>query len=225
MVSAKAPHRRGYDVQTTGLIQGRMDPAGLHVETYRKKCPDGHINRSWETWHLRGGCTVPDDVRNLDEHMIIERKDHTFWMLVRTKYGIGESFSTDQGHKWSPLVPSEIKHPTARFFIRRLKSGNLLLVKHDPLDRRTDRSQLTAYLSVDDGITWTGGLLLDERKGVSYPDGQQAADGTIHIIYDYNRTSDQLILMASFTEKEVITGNPDSENVSLRKVVSKGGLP
>ena len=178
-----------------------------------------------KTWVTRGGCTVPNDVRNFDEHMIIERKDHSFWMLVRTKYGIGESFSTDQGFSWSPLVPSEIQHPTARFFIRRLKSGNLLLVKHGPMEKRTDRSRLTVYLSRDDGATWTGGLLLDARKGVSYPDGQQAADGTIYIIYDFNRKSDQQILMASFTEKDVLAGDPDAKNVTLRRVVSKGGSP
>lgn len=45
--------------------------------------------------------------------------------------------------------------------------------KHGPLDTRTSRSHLTAYLSKDDGTTWTGGLMLDERRGVSYPDGQQ----------------------------------------------------
>jgi hypothetical protein len=48
-------------------------------------------------------------------------------------------------------------------------------------------------------------------------------DGTIYIIYDYNRKSDQNILMASFREDDVILGNPDSESVILRMLVSKGG--
>ena len=29
---------------------------------------------------------------------------------------------------------------------------------------------MTAYLSGDDGKTWGGGLLLDERERVTYPD-------------------------------------------------------
>jgi hypothetical protein len=175
------------------------------------------------TWHLRGAATVPIDVRSFDEHIIVERKDKSLWMLVRTTYGIGESISTDNGHSWSPLIPSKIEHPTARFFIRRLNSGNLLLVKHGPIDLRTNRSHLMAFISKDEGRSWSGGLLLDERSGVSYPDGQQVEDGTIYIIYDYNRKSDQNILMASFREDDVILGNPDSESVILRMLVSKGG--
>jgi hypothetical protein len=176
-----------------------------------------------KSWHVKGAATIPPDVRRFDEHMIIERKDHSLWMLVRTIYGIGESTSVDNGHSWSPLSPSIIKHPSARFFIRRLNSGNLLLVKHGPIDKQTDRSQLMAYISENDGLSWSGGLLLDERAGVSYPDGQQVEDGTIYIIYDYNRKTDQQILMAGFREEDVISGNPDSETVSLRRLVSKGG--
>ncbi len=176
-----------------------------------------------ETWLVKGAATVPDDVRSFDEHIIIERKDKSLWMLVRTQYGIGESVSTDNGSNWSSLIPSKIEHPTARFFIRRLNSGNLLLVKHGPIDKRTDRSQLTAFISEDDGDSWSGGLLLDARSGVSYPDGQQMEDGTIHIIYDYHRKSDQNILRASFMEEDVISGNPESETLSLRRLISKGG--
>jgi hypothetical protein len=144
-------------------------------------------------------------------------------MLVRTQYGIGESVSADNGQNWSPLFPSKIRHPTARFFIRRLNSGNLLLVKHGPVDKRTDRSQLMAFISKDNGVSWSGGLLLDERSGVSYPDGQQMEDGTIYIIYDFNRTADQQILMASFREEDVISGNTGSASVILRMPVSRGG--
>ena len=77
----------------------------------------------------------------------------------------------------------------------------------------------------DDGHSWSGGLLLDERPGVSYPDGQQVEDGSIFIIYDYHRKSDQNILMASFTEDDVLSGDPESESVTLRRLVSKGGSP
>ncbi len=174
-----------------------------------------------QTFSLRGACNVPVEVRNYDEHMIVERKDRSLWMLVRTSYGIGESISKDRGETWSTLEPSSIQHPSARFFIRRLQSGNLLLVKHGPIGKRTGRSHLTAYLSEDDGFTWSGGLLLDERSGVSYPDGQQGPDGTIHIIYDYSRTGAGEILMATFTEEDVVAGNPASSAVSLRMVVSK----
>jgi len=176
---------------------------------------------SGQTWTLRGGCEVPKDARTFDEHMFIERKDGALWVLTRTKYGIGESTSTDRGVTWPELKPSALPHPSARFFIRRLTSGNLLLVKHGPLDKQIGRSHLTAYVSKDDGKSWQGGLLLDERNGVSYPDGQQDQNGLIRIIYDYSRTGDRHILMASFREEDAAAGKSVTPAVQLRQLVSQ----
>jgi len=180
-----------------------------------------------KSWRIRGACNVPKEVRSFDEHMFIERKDKSIWLLARTNYGIGESISTDRGTTWPELTPSAICHPSARFFIRRLLSGHLLLVKHGPIDQKTGRSHLTATISTDDGKSWKGGLILDERGGVSYPDGQQTEDGLIRIVYDYNRTTDRNILMARFREEDALAGKEVSSNVHLRMLVSKasGGEP
>ena len=172
-----------------------------------------------KTWQVRGACNVPEKDRNYDEHIIVERKDGSLWMLVRTRYGIGESVSADRGRTWSPLQPSAIQHATARFFIRRLQSGNLLLVKHGPIDQRIGRSHLMAFISKDDGKTWEGGLLLDERKGVSYPDGIQAPDGTIYICYDYDRTGAREIYVTKFTEEEI--SRPAHDFTPPRFIVNK----
>jgi len=147
-----------------------------------------------KTWSIRGGATSPKEARAFD----------------------------DRGATWPDLIPSRLQHPSARFFIRRLSSGNLLLVKHGPLYEKIGRSHLTAYVSKDDGASWQGGLLLDERGGVSYPDGQQDQDGLIRIIYDFSRTGERLILMASFREEDVLAGRTDSESVRLRRLVSQG---
>jgi len=131
----------------------------------------------------------------------------------------------EPGHTYSHLTPSNIKHPTARFFIRRLISGNLLLVKHGPIDLRTRRSHLMAFISKDDGQSWSEGLLLDQREGVSYPDGQQVEDDTIYIIYDYGRTIEQKILMTRFTEEDILSPS-DTRVVRVhqrRRTVSNGG--
>jgi hypothetical protein len=129
--------------------------------------------------------------------------------------------STDRGATWPDLKPSTIAHPSARFFVRRLNSGNLLLVKHGAIDQPTGRSHLTAFVSSDDGKTWTGGLLLDERSGVSYPDGQQTDDGLIRVIYDFSRTGSRHILMSTFREEDVAAGKPVSDAVQLRQLVSQ----
>jgi len=175
-----------------------------------------------ETWAFRGAATVPDPrERNCDEPMMVERKDGSLWMLVRTTYGIGESVSHDTGRTWTPVTPSGIPHPTARFFLRRLISGNLLLVKHGPMNRRTGRSHLMAFVSEDDGASWRGGLMIDERNGVSYPDGTQSPDGVIRIIYDWNRADDKHVLMAAFTEEDALAGKDVSGRVRLRVLVNR----
>jgi hypothetical protein len=158
--------------------------------------------RMWAVWYA--GITPAEDANN--------------YVVVAT--------SGDNGKTWSPVIPSNIQHPTARFFISRLYSGNLLLIKHGPIDVKTDRTHLMAFISKDDGYSWSKGLLLDERKGISYPDGQQVNDGEIYITYDYNRIGDQNILMTNFTEDDI---KISSDNALLkvynnRKVISKGGV-
>ena len=169
------------------------------------------------TWQRRGAARFPKP--NWHEHMIVERKDGTLWMLARTATGIMESTSADAGRTWSPPTPSKIKHPVARFHIRRLASGRILLIKHGKtIDAHKGRSMLTAWLSDDEGKTWKGGLVLDERKGVSYPDGFQSPDGTVYISYDRNRSTDGEILLARFTEDDVLAGKlvgPKSERKML----------
>ncbi len=197
----------------------------LPVSTWRKTDLSARMVVSADkgrAWSVRGACHVPEEARNYDEHMLVERRDGSLWMLVRTKYGIGESISANGGANWSDLKPSAIQHTVSRFFITRLRSGSLLLVKHGPLDQRTGRSHLTAFISTDDGRTWGGCLLLDERNKISYPDGQQAADGTIHITYDFDRTGTRHILFATFREEDALAGKAVSGAVHLLQLVSEG---
>jgi len=179
-------------------------------------------NDRGRSWALRGAAGIPEPKhRDCDEPMLVEREDGTLWMLVRTKYGIGQTESDDGGRTWTPVEPSGIAHAVSRFFVRRLRSGRLLLVKHGPLKEVTGRSHLTAYLSDDEGRSWHGGLLLDVRSTVSYPDGTQSSDGAIYIIYDWNRVDEKHILMATFTEADVLAGNPVSNGSRFRVLVNR----
>jgi hypothetical protein len=219
-----APRRIGNGVMMCKPLVLSTGEWTLPISLWREHDKSAQIVVSTDngkTWSVRGGCNVPGDARQFDEHMIVERKNGSLWMLVRTKYGIGESVSADRGATWPDLKPSAILHTPSRFFVSRLASGSLLLVKHGPFDTRTGRSHLTAFISKDDGATWTGGLLLDERAGVSYPDGQQTPDGTIRIIYDYNRVTDREILMATFREEDASAAKDVTGAVRLRQLVGK----
>ena len=187
------------------------------------------------SFRRRGGADVPE--RCFDEHLFVEREDGRVWCLVRTLYGIGQSFSSDAGRTWTPGEDSGLGGPNSRFFIRRLASGRLLLVNHIDVSAATatqtwqagkpwrQRSHLAALLSADDGRTWRGPLMLDEREGVSYPDGVQAEDGQILVIYDHDRYGSGDILLAGFREEDILAGACICPGSFLRRLVNRtGGL-
>jgi hypothetical protein len=173
-----------------------------------------------KTFQLRGTANIEDaKSRGPDEPMIVERRDGSLWMMVRCR-GLAETISRDRGNTWTPVRRIPLPHPTSRFFLRRLNSGALLLVKHGPLDQRVKREQLMAFLSDDDGQSWHGGLMLDERDDVTYPDGVQDQDGTIYVVYDHERTPLGEVLMATFTEEDVRAGKAVSDKTRFREVIS-----
>jgi len=183
---------------------------------------------SGKSYRLHGSADYPN--RFFDEHRVIENSDGTLAMYIRGKSDIGRAISTDGGKTWSEGEDTGLGNPNSRFCIRRLNSGRLLLVNHvnfGGLDKLyKERSNLTAFLSEDDGKTWQGGLLLDERSGVSYPDAVEAPDGFIHLIYDYNRYTDREILLARFTEADILAGAPVTDGTNLKRVINKayGGM-
>ena len=187
-----------------------------------------------KTITLWGHAQMPN--RSFDEHMLVEKNDGSVWMLSRTFDGIGESFSRDGGHTWAPGRKSHIPGPCSRFFIRRLKSGRLLMINHHQFKEKINlndimsqgnvkswkgRSHLTAMLSDDDGATWKGFLLLDERDEVSYPDAKEAADGFIYVTYDWQRVKEREILMARITEDDILRGECADPGSRLRILVNK----
>ncbi|MCO6456557.1 MAG: exo-alpha-sialidase [Pirellulaceae bacterium] len=179
-----------------------------------------------KTFERIGQVRIPGT--RVDEHMIVQRRDGSLWMLVRNTSGIAQSTSNDGGRTWSDgsIYLAGRTHANKRFFLRRLKSGALLLVRNNSPDGM--RSHLTAFVSDDDGETWTGGLVLDDRES-SYPDGAQAPDGTIYIIYDHqrytlsraNKQGVGSVQMAVFREEDVRAGRAVTDKARLRVVVTQ----
>lgn len=172
-----------------------------------------------ETFELLGQARAPNT--RVDEHMIVERQDGSLWMLIRNTEGMAESVSTDGGKTWTPgtLYMEGGNVANKRFFVRRLQSGALLLVRNNGPTKA--RSHLTAFVSDDDGKTWTGGLVIEEREGVSYPDAVQAQDGTIYLIHDFDRAGEGVIYMQTFREEDVRAGEVVSEQARLGVEISR----
>ena len=163
-----------------------------------------------------------------DEHMFLEKKNGDISVFIRCYYGIAECVSHDGGKTWEKDEDSRFGGPNSRFCIRRLSTGNILFVNHY---KWQGRNNLTAMISEDDGRTFKGFLRLDGRNEVSYPDAVEK-DGKIYIVYDrergahYNPRRDysrhaREILMAVVTEKDILAGEPVTEECSLRNIVSK----
>ena len=180
-----------------------------------------------KTFRRLGGVQHAD--QNCDEHMVLERNDGSIRMLIRTNYGIGEAHSTDQGVTWISDGDSGIRSPISRFFLRRLRSGRVLLIHHKDF---TGRNNLTAFLSEDDGRTFPYSLLLDERNKVSYPDAVEGEDGFLYVVYDRERgyprntleeayADAREILVAKITEEDILCGALCTEGSVLKRVAVK----
>lgn len=166
-------------------------------------------------WELRGRQRSVDPC--FDENMVVERRDGTLMMYARDQHGIVSTFSSDGGRHWTPFR-REWRTASARFFTTRLPSGKWLMVRHDT---EGERSHLTAFLSEDEGVSWCGKLLLDERGSISYPDGFVHPDGRIFVQYDRLRTKGE-ILLAIFTEEDVAAGRDVSGRVELKRPLIQG---
>lgn len=168
-----------------------------------------------KSWTLQGGpVNPPAPVNDFYEHMVVELNNGNLWMLQRSIQG---SVSTDKGKTWTALDTVRTNAANSRLYIGRLRSGNLLLIYNN---HPTERENMTAFLSKDGGKTWPYKLLLDERAHVSYPDVVQGEDGLIRVIYDRSRTGKKEILMAVFTESDIVNGKFMSPQSAQKKIIS-----
>jgi hypothetical protein len=65
-----------------------------------------------------------------------------------------------------------------------IESGVSTMVQNNSPDAK--RSHMTAFMSDNDGATWKGRRLFDERES-PYPDRIQAEAGSLFVIYDHQR--------------------------------------
>ena len=95
--------------------------------------------------------------------------------------------STDIGANWSSPVLTDIPNPGSSVEAIALKSGAWLLVAND-LAR--GRHRLSAFLSKDEGRTWTSRRILEDlppgKGAASYPSVIQTQGGEIHVTYTFN---------------------------------------
>lgn len=177
-----------------------------------------------------GGPLLSNEPNDFDEYMIVEAMDGRLVTLNRHPQSFLQSTSLDKGRTWTKQQPNSLVHTNARFVFMKLHSGNWLLVKHGSLNSvsthvsshepNIGRTHLTAYISTDEGETWSGGLELDERS-ISYPYGFQDQDGKIYLSYERERFDNPEILLATFREEDATAGKVVSKDVRFKVLVNR----
>jgi len=139
----------------------------------------------------------------LTEAALEELRDGRLWMLIRTNWGkFWSAYSDDGGNSWRTIHPSEIDSSSAPGFLRRLKSGRLVLVwnRYFPEGKNeyplvggdmqwsevpvsNHREELSMAFSDDDGKTWTQPVVIarNVEKNLSYPYVFEVEPGTLWI--------------------------------------------
>ena len=181
-----------------------------------------------------GGAALSDPSKRLFDETSIYQKDmsnpNELVMVSRVRAGLAAFESHDKGVTWTQMeVPNnsntfnfwadngEKLGTCSNFVLQRLDSGNLLMVYYDDTTGQQNRIRLVARISTDNGVTWSGGLLLGDG---SYPYATQTSDGTIHVVYDKTiREIYPRMYHTAFTEADVLAG--DSITMNKRNVVCR----
>lgn len=161
-----------------------------------------HLERSTDlgkTWeHIAIDPTTELDVI---QGSILMYPANKLQMLCRSRQNrIAEVWSEDGGKTWGKLRKTELLNPNSGTDAVTLQNGWQLLV-YNPTIRGKDwdngRQKLHVAVSKD-GKTWTDVQVLEneERGEFSYPAVVQAADGTVHITYTWNRKKIQHVALA-----------------------------
>ena len=88
------------------------------------------------------------------------------------------------------------------------------------------RQELTAFLTADEGKTWSGKLCSTNTRASPTPTSRgRPSNGDIYVHYDRDRYGAAEILFARFREEDVQAGKLVSEDASLKNLVkSKLGM-
>ena len=82
---------------------------------------------------------------------------------------------------------------------------------------------MTAYLSDDDGKTFSHKVLLCDDGQISYPSTALGRDGSIYIVYDQGRgvIGQHTNFLSKITEEDILAGKLVNDKSFLNNIVSR----
>jgi predicted neuraminidase len=163
------------------------------------------------TWTKSGPIRSPNG--NI-QPAVVQLSDHDLIAYCRRGGGYGpdeigyivRAVSHDGGLTWSEGKDSSFPNPNAAIEFLKLRSGRLLMIFNDSMNRRTP---LAAALSSDQDRTWP--IRRNIKVGVGdfgYPSAFQARDGRIHLVFTSDRRT--VVNHAVFDEDWIIHGGEAS---------------
>ncbi len=209
-------------------------------------CEQGKTLHSEGEMHLRAGVMISTDdgqswtnggdtdatygkvsggaVLGTDEPAIVELKDGSLYMLMRTgSKHLYEARSTDQGRTWTGIRPSPLRGtnaPAALCAFDVAGRRGILCV----WDNARTRYPLCAAASFDGGRSWSRPRDIagpTEGHQASYPSCEQAADGTLVAVWQQDVSGGRDICCARFNPAWLLT-DPWKE---LQKDLARVKLP
>ena len=129
---------------------------------------------------VKDGHNYPELIPLRDGRIVLLTSAHGYNWRYR-------SVSSDFGQTWSSPEPFFL-NPWSSSCITVLPSGKWLLVKNGKIDENLFYlpRKLYAYLSDDEGATWYGGMMLDDRTDAVNPVVCAPGNGSIYIAWSYS---------------------------------------
>ena len=187
-------HETGHDTEMVG-----PDSTSLFLR----------FNRATKSWSTTAPIRSPKGniqpaVVQLDEQHLIAYCRRGGDYDPKTKGYIVRSESHDGGKTWSEGKDSQFPNPNAAVELIKLRSGRLLLIYNESMNRRTP---LTAAVSSDKDRTWPiRRNICEGDNDFGYPSAFQARDGLIHLVFTSDRRT--VVNHAVFDEDWLLHGRP-----------------
>ncbi len=162
--------------QYTDFDNGRTPHAGIFYSEDHGK-----------TWHIHS--PAKDQTT---ESQVAELPDGSLMLNMRDNRGGSRSVAVtrDMGRTWKehPSSRSALREPVCMASLISVRasenvSGKNLLLFSNP-DNTSARNRITIKVSLDDGLTWSNGLLLDEDSGWGYSCLTMIDPETVGILYE-----------------------------------------
>ncbi|MCB1097178.1 MAG: exo-alpha-sialidase [Verrucomicrobiae bacterium] len=199
-------HRIGADAEALGgknpNLLGPVKNKPVQLDDGTILCPSSSEHNEWRvhfeaspdngrTWKVIGPIHDGKDFGAI-QPSILHYANGKLQILCRSRQNvIAQSWSEDDGKTWSKMSALHLPNPSAGTDAVTLKDGRQLLVYNHSIrkDGNNGRQILNVATSTD-GIEWNPVMTLEQEgnpEGYSYPAVIQAADGTVHITYTFQR--------------------------------------